>query len=253
MPFSLDHVVFFGRTWNESIGMYALDEACLQTLRILDCPGGPDGLVSEGLARGLDITAVDPQYASTAEALEQRGRSEINQTVDAWLADPETGDNHGGRAEDSEAQSRMARMRTFKQLKIEALESFIKAFRRHPDRYVTGKLPDLPFDNDSFDLVLSGHLLFAYASKDRGGLMHDETFDLDFHIAAVRELIRVGHEVRLFPTYAFFGPRRRHDYIAPVLDAIRADGHTVDFIPAQWVQDTYSEFNDTLRIRKGSG
>lgn len=237
MPFSLDHVVFFGRTWEESMGMYALEPAALAGLRILDCPGGPDGLVSEGLARGLDITAVDPQYADDPGTLEQRGRSEIHQTVEAWFADPETGDD-------------IERMREYERLKIEALESFIEAFRAHPDRYVTGQLPSLPFDDDSFDLVLSGHLLFVYASREHGGLMHDETFGLDFHIESVRELLRVGREVRLFPTYAFFGPRRRHDYIAPVLDAIRADGHEFDFIPSGWVQEEYDEFNDALRIRR---
>ena len=239
MPFSLDHVVFFGRTWDESMGMYALEASDLEQRRILDCPGGPDGLVSEGLARGLDITAVDPQYEDAPEALEQRGRTEIHQTVEAWIADPETGGD-------------IERMREYERLKIEALESFITAFRSHPDRYVTGRLPSLPFDDDAFDLVLSGHLLFAYASKEHGGLMQDETFDLDFHLAAVRELVRVGREVRLFPTYAFFGPRRRHDYIAPVLDAIRADGHEADFIPSRWVQEEYDQFNDTLRIRRGT-
>ena len=238
MPFSLDHVVFFGRTWEESMGMYALDEDALRTVRILDCPGGPDGLVSEGLSRGLDITAVDPRYGDHPDELEGRGRQEIHQTVEAWIADPETGDN-------------LERMREYERLKIEALESFMQAFRTHPDRYRTGQLPSLPFEDDSFDLVLSGHLLFAYATKDHGGLMGSELFDLAFHIASVRELIRVGQEVRLFPTYAFFGPRRRHDFIQPVIEAVQDDGHHVDFLPSRWVQDDYTEFNDTLRIRKG--
>ena len=41
MPFSLDHVVFFGRTWDESMGMYALEASEPEQHRILDCPGGP--------------------------------------------------------------------------------------------------------------------------------------------------------------------------------------------------------------------
>ncbi len=240
MPFSLDHVVFFGRTWDESMGMYALDEDALQSLRILDCPGGPDGLVSEGLSRGLDITAIDPRYGEDPDELEARGRREIHQTVEAWIADPETGDN-------------LERMQEYERLKIEALESFMNAFRRHPDRYLTGQLPFLPFDDDAFDLVLSGHLLFAYATKEHGGLMETEQFDLDFHLIAVRELLRVGREVRLFPTNAFFGPRRRHDFIEPVIQAMQDDGHHVDLLPSRWVQDDYSEFNDTLRIRKRTG
>ena len=129
----------------------------------------------------------------------------------------------------------------------------MNAFRRHPDRYLTGQLPFLPFDDDAFDLVLSGHLLFAYATKEHGGLMETEQFDLDFHLIAVRELLRVGREVRLFPTNAFFGPRRRHDFVEPVIQAMQDDGHHVDLLPSRWVQDDYSEFNDTLRIRKRTG
>ena len=60
----------------------------LGPLRILDCPGGPDGLVSE--RRGLDITAVDS--TTTAPTTGTAGR-EIHETVEAWIADPETGDN----------------------------------------------------------------------------------------------------------------------------------------------------------------
>tara|TARA_Y100000589_G_scaffold118830_2_gene113048 strand:- start:17428 stop:18150 length:723 start_codon:yes stop_codon:yes gene_type:complete len=239
MPFSLDHVVFFGRTWDESMGMYALQAPDLGPLRILDCPGGPDGLVSEGLARGLDITAVDPQYDNSPDELERRGRREIHETVEAWIADPETGDN-------------LERMRGYERLKIEALESFIDAFRSHPDRYVTGQLPSLPFEDDSFDLVLSGHLLFAYAARKHGGLMEKEAFDLEFHLASIRELLRVGREVRLFPTYAFFGPHRRHEFIEPVLEVVREEGHDADFLPSRWIQDEYTDFNDTLRIRKGT-
>ncbi|MDG2201742.1 MAG: hypothetical protein P8K80_11250 [Phycisphaerales bacterium] len=237
MSFSLDHVVFFGRTWDESIDMYALEEVDLQGRRILDCPGGPDGLVSEGLSRGLDITAVDPQYSDGPDVLEERGRREIHETVESWIADPET-------TKDLES------MKEYERLKIEALESFIKGYRTSPDRYLTGSLPSLPFEDDAFDLVLSGHLLFLYSLKEHGGLMSNDSFDLDFHVAATRELVRVSREVRMFPTYAMFGETRRHDFVASVIEAIEADGHDVDFLPSRWVQEEYTEFNDSLRILK---
>jgi hypothetical protein len=56
----LNEVVFFGRSWEESIAMYALDEADLSKRTILDCHGGPGGLVGGAIKRGYDITAVDP-------------------------------------------------------------------------------------------------------------------------------------------------------------------------------------------------
>lgn len=240
MAFSLDHVVFFGRTWEESLGMYALELADLEGKRILDCPGGPDGLVSEGITRGLDITAIDPQYADSADVLEERGRREIHETATSWMDDPETSGD-------------VEMMLEYERQKIIALESFLQGYRASPERFITGKLPELPFETDAFDLVLSGHLLFIYSSRETGGIMSNETFDLDFHIQATRELVRVGREVRIFPTYAFFGTTRRHDFVEAVIEDVREAGHEVDFIPSNWVQEEYTEFNDSLRIRKGTG
>jgi len=44
---------------------------------------------------------------------------------------------------------------------IEALEAFERDRQEHPDRYVAASLPQLPFDEHSFDLVVCGHLLFS--------------------------------------------------------------------------------------------
>ncbi|MCP9912927.1 methyltransferase domain-containing protein [Cyanobium sp. BA20m-14] len=41
----------------------------------------------------------------------------------------------------------------------------------HRERYLAASLPNLPFADQSFDLVLSGHLLFSYAPCSAGGLM----------------------------------------------------------------------------------
>lgn len=57
-------------------------------------------------------------------------------------------------------------------------------------RYVKAALPRLPFDDKSFDLVLSGHFLFTYADK----------FNFDFHVSSILELFRVSSkEARLYP------------------------------------------------------
>lgn len=57
-------------------------------------------------------------------------------------------------------------------------------------RYVKAALPRLPFDERSFDIVLSSHFLFTYADK----------FDLEFHLSSIIEMIRVSRkEVRIYP------------------------------------------------------
>jgi ubiquinone/menaquinone biosynthesis C-methylase UbiE len=57
-------------------------------------------------------------------------------------------------------------------------------------------LPDLPFADDSFDLVLSSHLLFTYSDR----------LDRAFHRAALLELARVSRgQVRAFPLVSQIG------------------------------------------------
>ena len=77
--------------------------------------------------------------------------------------------------------------------------------------------------------------------------------DLDFHLESVRELVRVAKEVRLFPSFAVTGPARRQEFVEPVMEALRSDGHQVDLVPAQWVEGDFTEFNDLIRIRKAAG
>lgn len=239
MSFSLDHVIFFGRTWDECLGMYALQESDLAGKRTLDCPGGPDALVAEGLQRGLDLYAIDPQYVDEPDVLEARGRQEITDAMKAWQDDP---DHEWPQDEADE----------FERLKLQALASFLDSYKDNRDRFLAGALPNLPFEDNAFDLILSGHFLFLYASVEHGGLMSTEELNLDFHIRAVREMVRVAPEVRLFPTYATSGPSRRQEYVHPVMDAMKAEGHDVDLVPSNWVQGNFMDFNDLLRIRRSA-
>ena len=239
MALELNKVVFFGRSWNESMKMYGLDSSQLHGKRILDCPGGPSGLVAGGIERGIDMTAVDPQYRETAETLVQRGTEDIKLTIAKARKDPSL------RMEDDEYNA-------FEREKHNALTAFIQAYHKYPKRFVVGSLPKLPFEEGAFDLVLSGHLLFVYAPRSLGGIMKDESFDLNFHIAAARELIRVGNEVRIFPTYAFTGAVRRQPWVTPVSDVLRDDGHKLSFVPSQWQQQGHVKFNDSLQIICGT-
>jgi len=218
--------------------MYALDADALRGKRVLDCPGGPSGLVAGAIERDINMVAVDPQYSETAETLARRGADDIKLTINKARKDPSL------RMEDSEYA-------VFEQEKQNALAAFMQAYRVHPERFVVGSLPELPFENGAFDLVLSGHLLFVYAPRSLGGIMKSELFDLDFHIAAVRELIRVGKEVRIFPTYAFTGEVRRQPWVEPVSEIFRREGHEVSFIPSRWQQQGHVDFNDSLRIVRG--
>jgi hypothetical protein len=58
------------------------------------------------------------------------------------------------------------------------------------NRYINATLPNLPFENRTYDLVLSSNLLFYYHNM----------FDYHFHLNSILELLRVTRkEVRIFP------------------------------------------------------
>jgi hypothetical protein len=67
-------------------------------------------------------------------------------------------------------------------------------------RYVDASLPFLPFQDEQFQLTLCSHFLFLYSEK----------LDLDFHIKAILELLRVSSEVRIFPIIDLENKTSRH-------------------------------------------
>ena len=79
-------------------------------------------------------------------------------------------------------------------LRERASAIFFSDFKIHPQSYVEGELPRLPFADGEFDLTLVSYLLFAY--QDR--------FDYEFHRDSILEIMRVTRgEARIYPTVTF--------------------------------------------------
>jgi hypothetical protein len=166
------------RSFAEYQAMFALTEADLAG-RVLDCPGGGASFTAAVCARGGDATAVDPAYATLPPTLIGRLDGELRRGS-AWM----TAHAHRYAWKFFRNPAEHDRIRTDSAL------LFSNDLQHHPDRYVTGALPELPFDDGAFDLVLSSHLLFTYADR----------LDTDFHLAALRELARVSRgPVRIYP------------------------------------------------------
>ncbi|MGY2061922.1 hypothetical protein ACW9HQ_44190, partial [Nocardia gipuzkoensis] len=176
---SFGEMLISSRSFEEYRAMFALDDEDLAA-RILDCPSGASGFTAELRERGGEVTACDAAYldhgldavAAAAAAETDRGnryvRAHPQQYRWSFFADP---DAH-------------------QRIRHHAAERFAVHCCEEPHRYVPGLLPKLPFDDDSFDLALSSHLLFTYA----------EELGYDFHLRAIAELIRVtSREVRIFP------------------------------------------------------
>jgi hypothetical protein len=146
---------------------------------VLDCCAGGASFTAEAVERGVDAIAVDPAYELPAAELVDTVRRSLPAT--AGIVDEHAGSfvwNWYGSPERKD------------ELRIEAADRFLQDVSIAPERYVPGSLPKLPFGDGRFDLVLCSHLLFTWADK----------YDRDWHLASLRELVRVSRsEVRIFP------------------------------------------------------
>jgi len=81
-----------------------------------------------------------------------------------------------------------------RELRKRASTIFLSDYKTHPERYVAGELPRLPFADDEFNLTLVSYFLFAY--QDRLGY--------EFHRESILEIMRVTiDEARIYPTVTF--------------------------------------------------
>jgi SAM-dependent methyltransferase len=177
----LPAVSFFGRSLEEYARFFALDPAALAGRAVLDVAAGPGSFTAEASRRGVDAVAVDPLYGPPAARLAQR----VQEDYARMVAQMRT-------------KARMFRGKSFPSLEAAEADRRAAAARFLADyegnlrhgRYRRGALPQLPFLDQSFDLVLCAHLLF----------LHQALFDHAWHVAACVELARVSAgEVRIHP------------------------------------------------------
>lgn len=219
-----ESVVFYGRLGEQALQMFNL-AAELDSWRgnaVLDCPGGPGSLAARLRAEGCDVTAVDPLYALEPAELDRRALADLDHTMAVQASSPTLRPDF-----DLEA-CRLEHLDT--------LREFLADRRAHPDRYRAAALPELPFADRSFDLVLSGHLLFSYAPIADGGLMGGAGLDLAWHRRALAELCRVSRrQVRLYPAHTIALEARRHPYAEALLAELPA-GWRGRFAPSRYDQ-----------------
>jgi len=177
--FTLEKVVPWGRSYEEYVNMFGLTEADLG-LRILGCGDGPAGFNSELTKRGGHIVSVDPVYVFDAEQI----RARILETYETVMTQMRK--NHN-----DYVWGVIPSVEQLGSLRMSAMETFLADFDvgKQAGRYIPGVLPSLPFANGEFDIALSSHFLFLYSAH----------LSAEFHLQALQEMLRVSHEVRVFP------------------------------------------------------
>lgn len=180
--FALDHVVPWGRSFDEYRRMFALREADLQT-SILGCADGPAGFNVEATRRGTRVTSCDPLYRFNRGQILERIAATSDQVLD------QTRQNVG-----EFVWTEIRSVDDLRSVRMRAMDAFLEDYDRglREGRYVLGELPALPFRDRAFELAVCSHFLFLYSDH----------LDAAFHRAALLELCRVAQEVRIFPLLA---------------------------------------------------
>lgn len=136
MSFTLEKVVPWGRSFEEYVAMFSLSTADLKK-KILGCGDGPSSFNAILTAQGGSVVSVDPIYMFSVAQIRKRidvtYKKVINQT----------------RLNKREFVCKS--IKTVEELgsvRMAAMEKFLTDYSTNSKRYVAGKLPDLPFEED---------------------------------------------------------------------------------------------------------
>lgn len=212
MSFKLEHIVPWGRSFDEYVAMFALSDTDLR-LKILGCGDGPASFNTLLTRRGGRAVSVDPLYRFSLNDIRKR----INDTY-ADVMEQTKKNKHQFIWTTIKSVDELGRIRTA------AMEKFLSDYPQGLEqrRYVEGELPHLPFTDGKFDLAVCSHLLFLYS----------EQLSEDFHVASIRELCRVADEVRVFPLLELGAKRSRH--LQGVVDRLSIRGYSATICPVSY-------------------
>ena len=225
MEFRYQDTVPWGRSFDEYLDMFNLSEDDLAR-DIVGVGDGPASFNSLMHQRGTPIVSVDPIYRYSEVELRQR----IQETYEDVIAQAQQN-------QDKFVWTHISSVDELAEIRMQAMKAFCRDFEsgKQQGRYIDASLPNLPFPDGHFDLVLSAHLLFFYSANR----------DLAFHLDAVRELLRIGTEVRIFPIVDVNS--NPSPFLSPVIDALKKDGIacSVERVPYHFQKTG----NEMLRLR----
>ena len=204
MDFHYKDIVPWGRSFDEYLDMFNLSEDDLAR-DIVGVGDGPASFNTRMHQRGTPIVSVDPIYRYSESELRQR----IQDTYADVIA-------QARQNEDKFVWKRFSSVDELAAVRMQAMDEFCRDFEKgkQQGRYIDASLPDLPVPDQHFDLVLSAHFLFFYSANR----------DFAFHLNAVRELLRIGSEVRIFPIVDVNS--NPSPFLPPVMDVLETDGIT---------------------------
>jgi len=146
----LKDVIPWGRNLKEYKSMFNLNDHDLINNKILDVAGGPSSFNYEVTKISGKVVSIDPIYQFTEKEIEQR----IKET--SYIISEQIKKN-----KEKFVWKNIKNPEELIKIRLEAMKLFINDYENglSEKRYVFGMLPNLPFEDNSFDLVLSSHFL----------------------------------------------------------------------------------------------
>ena len=221
----LENIVPWGRSMREYKEMFALSKEEIQGRKILGCGDGPSSFNAEAEYEGGEAVSIDPLYAYSKKEIMQR----IDEVSDEVM---------------SQVKNNMEKfvwksipdIDSLLHIRIEAMMEFLADYDegKEEGRYIDASLPELPFEDKSFDLALSSHFLFLYS----------EHLDEAFHQAAIDEMLRVAGEVRIFPILTL--SNERSPYVDKVIETLQEKGYKAEIVKTDY--EFQKGANEMLKI-----
>jgi hypothetical protein len=223
----LERIVFIGRTFEEYLQMFDLKVADLVGQRVLDCPAGACSFTAIANPLGGDVIAADIAYYYSTDELADKGIQDIAHAMSEM-----------DKVQDNFVWNYFKSIADLTQARSKALNDHTKDRRQNPERYVPVVLPDLPFNDEAFDLTLSAHFLFMYSDR----------LDYDFHLKTVKELMRVTRrELRIFPLVDL--SCKRYEHLERLIADLVREGFAAEEIEVPY--EFQKGAKQMLKIRRG--
>lgn len=205
----LENIVPWGRSKKEYMEMFNLSQNDIMNRKMLGCGDGPSSFNTEVDYDDGTVVSIDPLYAYSKKEIMQRIDEVSGEVMEQVRANA-----------DNFVWRNIPDVESLEHMRIEAMMEFLMDYEegKEEGRYIDASLPELPFEDNSFDLALSSHFLFLYSDH----------LDESFHKEALREMLRVSKEVRIFPLLTL--TNERSPYVERVMDILEADGYKVEIV-----------------------
>lgn len=212
MGIKYESVVPWGRTFEEYVDMFHLSESDLDKY-ILGCGDGPAGFNNAMKQKAKRMVSIDPIYQFTKDDISRR----IDETYQDVISQTEQN-------QDKFIWTKIKDVQELGRLRMTAMKEFLSDYEigKKEKRYVFAELPNLPFEDNQFDLALSSHFLFLYT----------DNLPMEFHIQAINEMLRVAKEIRIFPLLDVNA--RRSPYVDEMISKYTEMGYCVEEVDVSY-------------------